>query len=73
MRLRECAQNHRPLDYGQDLDDWRRALRERFPELKQALDKRGEADFMFEVLNERMAPDPGALCLRRYRGTEERV
>ena len=53
-RLRECVEQHEPLDYGTDADTWRRAFCEHFPDLRAALDGAGAADAAFETLKERL-------------------
>lgn len=54
VRLRECVDSYQPLDYGTDPGQWSRALREHFPDLRQALDTVSEADAAFGVLKERI-------------------
>lgn len=53
-RLRECLEQHEPLDYGTDADTWRRAFCEHFPGLQAVLDSAGEADAAFETLKDHL-------------------
>ena len=54
VRLQECADSHQPLDYGTDPGQWNRALRQHFPDLRQALDTLDQADAAFGVLKEQI-------------------
>ena len=59
-RLKVCVEQAEPLDYGDNPDVWRRAVREHFPDLAAVLDKAAEADAAFAKLKERLRTDATA-------------